>query len=603
MKRSSLVATGIAISVLATPVALVPTAAADPVQATASGGGGAAATVDATATRAATAALRRGGNAIDAAVVAASVLGVTEPFSCGIGGGGYAVIRDGRTGKVTTIDSREKAPAAVQPNSFFIDGRPPSTATADFNVNRYSGLSVGVPGTPSAWDYMLRTWGTFSLAQAVGYGARVADRGFAIDSTFNGQVAGNAGYFDDLPATASLYLDAAGKAKAVGETQRNPDLAKAYRRIGRLGVKRGFYTGAIADAIVKATRTVPVGPGADHAWRPGLMTAADLARYRAVRRDPVRIAFRGVDVYGVPPSTSGGTTVEEALNIMESFANSSGGSFGATRAQVLHRYLEASRLAYADRNAFLADPSFTKNPVAGLTSQAYADQRASLITNTAAKSPVAAGNPAPFDDATAKPSVSITRDDGSTTHLTVADAKGNMVAYTFTIEQIGGAGIVVPGWGFLLNNELTDFNTDSTTQPNRAEGGKRPRSSIAPMIVTRGGKPFLAVGSPGGATIITTSLQVLVNRLVFHDTLPQAIAAPRASQRNSATGEAEAAFQASPVGRELTQVYGQRFSTPSGNGELGAATGVEYRPGGRLVAAAEPTRRGGGYAAVVRPSK
>jgi gamma-glutamyltranspeptidase/glutathione hydrolase len=182
----------------------------------------------------------------------------------------------------------------------------------------------------------------------------------------------------------------------------------------------------------------------------------------------------------------------------------------------------------------------------------------------------------------------------------VADADGNIVAYTFTIEQIGGNGIVVPGRGFLLNNELTDFNTESTSAANRAEGGKRPRSSIAPIVIERDGRPMLTVGSPGGATIITTVLQVLLNRLEFHDPLPQAIAAPRASQRNGARTEAEAALQASPAGRQLVSEFGQTFSTPAGNGELGAATGIEYTRGGRLIAAAEPTRRGGGSAAVVK---
>jgi gamma-glutamyltranspeptidase/glutathione hydrolase len=186
----------------------------------------------------------------------------------------------------------------------------------------------------------------------------------------------------------------------------------------------------------------------------------------------------------------------------------------------------------------------------------------------------------------------------STTHLTVTDAQGTVVAYTFTIESTGGNGIVVPGWGFLLNNELTDFNYDSTTHPNRAEPGKRPRSSIAPTIITRDGKPFLAVGSPGGATIITTVAQILVDRLDLGASLPAAIAAPRVSQRNAVASAAEPAFIASPDAQQLIARYGHNAFTNAG--EIGAATGIEFLGDGRLLAAAEPVRRGSGSAAVVR---
>jgi gamma-glutamyltranspeptidase/glutathione hydrolase len=172
------------------------------------------------------------------------------------------------------------------------------------------------------------------------------------------------------------------------------------------------------------------------------------------------------------------------------------------------------------------------------------------------------------------------------------------VSYTFTIESTGGSGIVVPGWGFLLNNELTDFNYDSLTHPNRAEGGKRPRSSMSPTIITRHGKPYLAVGSPGGATIITTVLQILIDRLDLGATLPQAIAAPRVSQRNAVSSGAEPAFIQSPEAAQLIARYGHNPFTDAG--EIGAATGIDFLGGGRLLAAAEPVRRGGGSAAVVR---
>jgi gamma-glutamyltranspeptidase / glutathione hydrolase len=545
-----------------------PVAAAQDKQPTAQGTGGAAASVDPLATNAAIDVLRRGGNAFDAAVAAASVLGVVEPYSCGLGGGGFMTLRDGRTGRITTLDSRETAPAKMQPDSFFINGQPPTDA--QFPINRYSGLSTGVPGTPALWEYVLRRYGTYSLGKALRYGIDTARNGFTVDQTFFDQTAPNAPYFDDVPSTAAIYLDPDGTPRDVGATIKNPDLAKTYELLAREGSKRGFYKGELADAIVEASDTPPLAPTADHTWRPGLMEPSDLKAYRVIRRDPVHLNYRGNDVWGMPPSSSGGTTDLEALNIMQQSPKP------ASTTETLYRYLEASRLAYADRNAFLGDPAFVDNPVAGLLDPGYGAQQAARIGPTAPPGPVPAGNP---PQSPAKGSAASVDRVGSTTHLSVADKWGNVVAYTFTIEQTGGNGIVVPGYGFLLNNELTDFDTASTTAPNRPEGGKRPRSSIAPTIVTRNGRPFLTVGSPGGASIITTVLQILVNRLDLNMSLPQALAAPRASQRNSATTEAESGFVNSPEGQELMNTYKEAYRAPAGD-EIGAATGIEFLGGG-----------------------
>jgi gamma-glutamyltranspeptidase/glutathione hydrolase len=296
------------------------------------------------------------------------------------------------------------------------------------------------------------------------------------------------------------------------------------------------------------------------------------------------------------PPSSGGSTVGEALNILEGFSLSP-----ADRTRGLHLFLESSRFSFADRNAYLADPDFFAVPLTGLLSDGFAAERRALIDPThAGTSPVAPGDPYPYNGGgAAAGQASATADrSGSTTHITVADRFGNVVSYTFTIESTGGNGIVVPGWGFLLNNELTDFNFDSLTHPNRVEGGKRPRSSMSPTIVLDDGQPLLAVGSPGGSMIITTVLQILVDRLDLGATLPQAIAAPRASQRNTAASAAESAFINSPEGQALAAQYGHTFSTAA---EIGAATGIEFLGGGRMLAAAEPTRRGGGSAGVVIP--
>jgi gamma-glutamyltranspeptidase/glutathione hydrolase len=554
---------------------------------TALGLGGAAVTVERLATDAAIEALRQGGNAVDGAVVAAAVLGVTEPFSAGIGGGGFMVIHRASDGLVTTIDHREKAPAAMGPTSFFENGRPLA-----FNDARYSGLSAGVPGTVAGWATALQRYGTFTLSQALRPATHLAARGFVIDQVFFDQVRGNVDFFDDIPASARLFLDADGTPRDVGTVFYNPDLARTYARISALG-PAGFYRGPVADAIVNAVTRPPVSPLANHTWRPGVMTTADLAAYTAPERAPTHVGYRGYDVYGMGPPSSGGSTVGEALNILEGFNLRS-----MSREQALHLFLEASRLAFADRNAYVADPEYFDVPLTGLLSDGFAAQRRANITDRAAVSPVPPGDPYPFDGGApaGEASATIVRT-GSTTHLTVSDRHGNVVSYTFTIESTGGNGIVVPGYGFLLNNELTDFNFDSTTHPNRVEGGKRPRSSMAPTIVLRDGAPFVAVGSPGGSMIITTVLQILVERIDLGRTLPAAIAAPRASQRNTPQTSAEPAFIASPEAQALRGRGHVFTSTP----EIGAATAIEFLDDDRVLAAAEPVRRGGGSAGVELP--
>ena len=555
---------------------------------TAVGTGGAAATVEVLATQAAMDTLRRGGNAVDAAVAAAAVLGVTEPFSAGIGGGGFMVIYRANDGGVTTIDHRETAAGAMRPDSFFEGGAP-----LPFTDARYSGLSVGVPGTVRGWFEALERHGTISLAEALAPAIGVATEGFVVDQTFFDQTLANVDFFDDLPATASLFLDPDGTPRDVGSVFRNPDLAGTYQRIAHLGPK-GFYRGAVAEAIVETVQHPPVGPGANHTWRPGLMTMRDLRGYRAPERPATHVGYRGLDVFGMGPPSSGGSTVGEALNILEGYDLSA-----MSREEALHFYLEASRYAFADRNAYLADSDFVDVPLAGLLSDCFAAERRSLITEAAATSPVPPGDPFPCQDGAPAGSTHATSSTapGATTHLTVSDRDGNVVAYTFTIESTGGNGMVVPGYGFLLNNELTDFNFDSTTHPNRVEGGKRPRSSMSPTIILRHGAPFLALGSPGGSMIITTVLQILVDRVDLHATLPAAIAAPRASQRNTVATAAEPGFLATPEAEALS-ARGHTFTTSA---EIGAATGIEFLGGGRVLAAAEPVRRGGGSAMVEQP--
>jgi gamma-glutamyltranspeptidase / glutathione hydrolase len=548
---------------------------------TAVGRGGAAATVDEQGTRAAIEVLRRGGNAVDAAVAAAGVLGVVEPYSCGLGGGGFLTFYSARDGTVHTLDGRETAPAAMDAHAF--EGLTP------FETQRVSGMSVGVPGTLRVWQKALEEYGTWSLRRALKPGIVAALRGFTVDQTFYNQTDEAKAIFADFPATAALYLDPDGSPRDVGSVIRNPDLARTYALIARYGPSV-FYSGPLAQAIVDTVQHPPLRAAATRTVRPGVMTVDDLASYRALDREPTHVGYRGLDVYGMGPPSSGGSTVGEILNILEGYP------MGALpREQALHYFIEASRYAYADRGAFVADPGFVSVPLEQLLSDEFAAQRRAKITETAATSPVAPGDP----NAVADGSASATRV-GSTTNLTVSDRWGNVVDYTFTIEQTGGNGMVVPGYGFLLNNELTDFNVDAATGAssgaNVVAGGKRPRSSIAPTIVLHDGRPFLALGSPGGASIITTVTQVLLNRLDFGMSLPDAIAAPRVSQRNSATTQTETAFLETPEAAAL-EARGQKFTVSTGTAaEIGAATGIEFLGDGSMLAAAEPARRGGGSA-------
>jgi gamma-glutamyltranspeptidase/glutathione hydrolase len=552
---------------------------------TATGTGGAAATVETLATQAAIGILRKGGNAVDAAVTAAAVLGVTEPFSCGIGGGGFMLVYRAHTKKPITIDHRERAPAAMKPDSFFENGTP-----LPFSAARYSGLSVGVPGTVLGWSEALKRFGTISLAEALAPAIEIAREGFVVDQVFFDQTQANVAWFDDIPASAALFLDPDGTPHDVGTIFSNPDLARTYELLADRGHK-GFYRNELAEAIAQTVQHPPVGANPDHVWRPGLMTADDLREYTAPQRRATHVTYRGLDVFGMGPPSSGGSTVGEALNILEGYPLST-----MTREAALHYFLEASRYSFADRGAYLGDPDYFDVPLRGLLSKGFADTRRALIKETAAASPVAPGDPYPFNGKSGGGQASVTSTlAGTTTHITTSDRRGNVVAYTFTIESTGGSGLVVPGYGFLLNNELTDFNFDSTTHPNRVEGGKRPRSSMSPTIVLRDRKPFLALGSPGGSMIITTVLQMLVDRIDLGLTLPQAIADPRASQRNTATTAAEPAFIASPEAAALI-ARGHTFSSTA---EIGASTGIEFLGGDRVIAAAEPTRRGGGSAMVV----
>jgi gamma-glutamyltranspeptidase/glutathione hydrolase len=563
-------------------IAIAPLAQAAPV---ATGSGGAVATVSAQASKAAIDILNKGGNAIDAAVAAAATLGVTDPFSCGIGGGGFMVIylADGR--RVITLDHREAAPAAFTPAVFLDNGK-----EIDFEQAVASGAAVGVPGTVRGWHDALERYGTMSFKQVLAPAIDVATKGFRVSENFNHLVNMNVDKFKLFTTTSALYLKD-GKAIPVGANLRNPGLAQAYRELGAKGYK-AFYQGPMARAMVDAVARPPLAAGAS--VRAGRMTMADLANYESRIRQPLHTTYRGYDIYGMPPPSSGGSTVAEALNILEGYDLKT-----MARPEVEHLYLEASRLSFADRNAYLGDPEYNDVPLAGLLSKEFAASRRALVKPRQASLKVAQGDPFAFQQDLSvplrpQPSRATAREGMHTTHLTVSDRAGNVVAYTFTIESWGGSGITVPGYGFLLNNEMTDFDFKGP-HPNVPEAGKRPRSSMAPTIALKNGKPAFSIGSPGGSTIITTVLQTIVNYVDLGMPMEQAINAPRLSERNADVTDVEPGFAGSAQARSLEQ-FGHKWS--SSPEEIGAANALVFNSDATVTAVSEGKRHGVGTALV-----
>ncbi|MES2299319.1 MAG: gamma-glutamyltransferase [Pseudomonadota bacterium] len=546
----------------------------------ASGNGGAVASISAPASQAALTILERGGNAVDAAVAAAATLGVTDPLRCGIGGGGFMVIYLARERRVVTIDHRATAPAGF--------------GAAGARAQDGDGaLAVGVPGSVRGWHEALERYGTMSLRQVLAPAIAAASAGVAVSEPLHQLMVENEGKLRQSGAAAALYLKD-GKALPTGAIMRNPGLVKAYREIAAGGA-RAFYEGQMARAMVEAVAR-PAAAGAARA-RAGVLSMADLANYEARIRQPARSSYRGYDLYGMALPSSGGVAIGETLNILEGYELGK-----LERAQALHLYLEASRLAFADRDAYLADPEYVDAPIAGLLSKPYAAQQRARIAMGRAAEAVAAGDPYPFQS---DPSVPLRpagarapTESAHTTHLALADKDGNIVAYTFTLEAGAGSGIAVPGYGFLLNNELAGFE-QAGPNPNAPEGGKRPRSSMAPTIVFKDGKPAFTLGSPGGAAIVTTLVQTMVNHIDFGMSMEEALEAPRISARAQGPAAVESAFAAGAQAQALRE---QGHAIGAAQEELGAVCAIVFNPDGTVTALAE-SRRGGGGSALAQQLK
>ena len=605
LSRRTFLATGAAVGVTAGAVQ-APFAHADrgrrpypepPKAPEAVGGGGAVSSVDPYASDVGIRVLEQGGNAVDAAIAMAATLGVTEPYSSGIGGGGFFVYHHARSGKVHTINGRETAPADYD-EEVFTDGE---GNALDFDEVVTSGASVGVPGTLATWAVAARRFGTRRLGDLLEPAERIARHGFVVDENFHSHTASNADRLAKFTESARVFLTD-GAAPEVGSTFRNPDLADTYRLLRKRGTDE-FYRGRIGRAVVDEARNPGTVDGVE--VLKSTMRPSDIRRYRAPVQKATRSTYRGLDVFGMSTPSSGGIAVGQILNLLQEYEERTGTPLGdLAEADYLHRFSEASATAFADRNRYVGDVDDV--PERELLNPAYARERAELFeSGRAQERPIPFGSPdGNYDD---PPAAGTGQDEpyegDSTTHLNVVDRWGNVVSYTLTIEQTAGSAITVPGHGFLLNNELTDFNfvplTEGVPDPNLPGPGKRPRSSMSPTILRDGRKPVLTCGTPGGATIITTVAQIILGFFERDLPLVAAVAAPRLSSRNDGAEGADLGLADSEVGQGLVDL-GHELGSQSW---IGNASGIAISRRGRLTAAAETERGGGGSARVVKPGK
>lgn len=453
--------------------------------------------------------LRAGGNATDAAIAVMLALTVVEPQSSGIGGGGFFV-RGTAEGSIDTIDGRETAPAGAGPDWFLR----PDGSLPPFDESVRSGLSVGVPGNVALAYEAHRKFGKLPWATLFEPAIRLAREGFEINVRLHSSITGSSDTSGFDPDGRALFFGADGNANPPGTLVHNPQLAATFERLAAQGPK-AFYDSAEAGAMAQEV--------AADTPRPGAMTAADVAGYRAKERAAVCGSYRGYRICGMGPPSSGGIAVLGILGALERFDLK---SLGADNPATWHLFVEAQRLAYADRELYLADSDYIDVPVAGLVEKDYLGARSALIDPSSTIASVVPGTPRGAPAARADGDEP---EEHGTSHFAAVDSSGTMVSYTSTIESAFGSGIVFKG--FYLNNELTDFSrapeADGRPVANRVEGGKRPRSSMAPSVVwDRQGKPFLMVGAAGGATIPVQTAKAIIGVVDFGLSASDAIGLP-----------------------------------------------------------------------------
>ncbi|MEM6490663.1 MAG: gamma-glutamyltransferase [Pseudomonadota bacterium] len=515
------------------------------------------------------AALDAGGSAADAAIAVQFMLNLVEPQSSGIGGGAFLLHWEAETERLTTLDGRETAPAAATPDYWLgPDGEPIGWREAVVG-----GRSVGVPGTLALLLELHARHGRLPWADLVAPAAAAAEAGFPISPRLAGSIAGAQDFaLARFAETRSYFFEPDGSPKAAGTILRNPSFARTLRRIADQG-NAAFYEGPRAQAIADAVRTET---------NPGIMTRDDLAGYRVIERPPVCAPYRGYAVCGMGPPSSGGLTVGQILGLLAHF------EMPRPDAEGLHLLAEASKRAFADRNLYMADSDFVRMPLTGLLDPAYLTFRAQGIDRAAATpAPIAAGNPPWREGALYAPDTQPER--AGTSHISIVDGDGNALSMTTTIETGFGSRVMVGG--FLLNNELTDFSRapsrDGRPIANRVEGGKRPRSSMAPTIVFQDGRPILVLGSPGGSRIIGYVAQTLVAVLDWGMPLDAALAMGWVVNRNGPQTDVEAGAMRDGLAQALVQ-RGHAATRRDLNSGVHAIAITENG----LIGAADPRREG-----------
>ncbi|GAU76116.1 gamma-glutamyltransferase [Fusibacter sp. 3D3] len=508
--------------------------------------------------------MEKGGNAVDAAVAVGFALGLAEPNSSGLGGGGFMTLRT-EDGETLFIDFRERAPMAATPDMWqsYTDAEGKSVVIGE--QNKLGGKSVGVPGNVAGLLYALEHYGTMSKEEILTPIIELAKKGVTVTPTLSSDMKNN---YDKLllySESGELFLKEIDGIKypyEIGENFKNPEYAKALELIMAQGADV-FYKGEIAEAVVASVNKYG-----------GVFTMDDMANYQVEVTEPVKGTYRGYEIISSPTPSSGGTIVLEILNILENFDLP---SMADNSAEELHLFSEAFKLAYADRGAYMGDPKFVEVPLKGLMNKTYAKKLADKIDLSVSAENVIPDDPWMFEHE-------------DTTHYSVADHKGNIVAVTQTVNYVFGSKVAVPGYGFVMNDEMADFVTQAD-HPNSIAGGKTPLSSMTPTIVLKEGKPFAVLGTPGGTTIISTVAQIISN-LVDHDMgMQEAIDAPRISGFNKNTITIETRVPAEVIA-ELEAIGHIVKLSDDWSRSFGSVNAVKYLEDGTLEGGADPRRDG-----------
>lgn len=447
--------------------------------------------------------MKQGGNAIDAAVATAFALGVAEPNASGIGGGGFMLVRFAKTGEEVFIDFRETAPKAAKPDMYKLNEK----GLAANNESIEGGKAVAVPGEVAGLLTALEKYGTMKRDEVLKPAIDLAEKGYKVTENFSGIIKDNFEKLNKSEAGKKIYLKN-GLPYEAGDTLVNKDLAKTLKLIAEKG-KDAIYKGEVAKAI--AAEVQKTG---------GILTEEDLANYQVKMRTPVKGTYRGYEVISAPPSSSGGTHVIEMLNMLENYDLK---AMGHNTTKSLHVWSEVTKQMFEDRGKYMGDTDFLKVPLTGLTSKEYAKELVKKIDLNKSAEKVQYGNPSKYES-------------GSTTHFSIMDKEGNMVAITKTINYFFGSGVVVPGTGIIMNDEMDDFDA-APGRSNSIAPGKRPLSSMTPTLVLKDGKPFMSVGSPGATRIIPTVAQVISNVIDHGMNIQEATNQPRMYDKGTLTLE------------------------------------------------------------------